>query len=189
MLPTTFIDLWFSEAIQKNNHPTLDFLMKAISWFGTAPVTATMVFGIALIFAINGRRREAMFTIATLLASAVTLGIKILIDRPRPTEDLVKIVEDAQFQSFPSGHTSFYVVFFGFMIFLLIRNQHFVRWLRNTLIAAALVLIFSVPFSRIYLGAHWFTDVTAGFVLGILMLWMLISAFLYEEKSKPANNP
>jgi undecaprenyl-diphosphatase len=189
LLPTTFIDLQFTEVIQKANNPTLDFLMKAVSWFGAAPVAATMVIGIALIFAILALWREAIFTIATLLVSVVTFGIKILIDRPRPSGDVVEVIEVAQHQSFPSGHTSFYVVFFGFIIFLLVRNKHFVPWLRYALVVVALVLIFSIPFSRIYLGAHWFTDVTAGFVLGILVLWALISVFIYKPKPTPAINP
>ncbi|MDD3131578.1 MAG: phosphatase PAP2 family protein [Bacteroidales bacterium] len=182
LLPTTVIDLQFSEVIQKTSTPTLDFLMRAISWFGATPVAATIVIGSALIFAIRGCRREAIFTLATLLVSVITFGIKILIDRPRPGEELVNIVEEVQYQSFPSGHTSFYVVFFGFIIFLLVRNRYFVTWLRYAVVIVLLVLIFSIPFSRIYLGAHWFTDVAAGFVLGILVLWGLIRGYLYESK-------
>ena len=189
LLPTTFIDLQFSKVIQKTSNPILDFLMKAISWFGAMHVAATMVIGSALIFVIRGRIREAIFTIATLLVSVVTFGIKILIDRPRPGEELVNIVEKARYQSFPSGHTSFYVVFFGFMIFLLVRNRYFKRWLRYPVVLVLLALIFSIPFSRIYLGAHWFTDVAAGFLLGILVLWGLISAFLNKPKPTPAINP
>ncbi|NCA87209.1 MAG: phosphatase PAP2 family protein [Clostridia bacterium] len=185
LLPTTFIDLEFSEEIQEDSNPALDFLMKFISWFGVTPVATTMVLGSALIFAIIRHWREAVFTIATLLVSVITYGIKILINRPRPTEDLVNIVEKAQHQSFPSGHTSFYVVFFGFMIFLLLRNRYFKRWLRYPMVLVMLVLIFSIPVSRVYLGAHWFTDVAAGFVLGILVLWALIWGYLFKLKSKP----
>lgn len=185
LLPTTFIDLEFSEEIQEDSNPALDFLMKLISWFGVTPVATTMVLGSALIFAIIRHWREAVFTVATLLVSVITYGIKILINRPRPTEDLVNIVEKAQHQSFPSGHTSFYVVFFGFMIFLLLRNRYFNRWLRYPMVLVMLVLIFSIPVSRVYLGAHWFTDVAAGFVLGILVLWALIWGYLFKLKSKP----
>jgi undecaprenyl-diphosphatase len=187
LLPTTFIDLEFSEEIQEDSNPALDFLMKFISWFGVSAVATTMVLGSALVFAIIRHWREALFTIASLMVSVITYGIKILINRPRPTEDLVNIVEEAQHQSFPSGHTSFYVVFFGFIIFLLLRNRYFNRWLRYSLVLIMLALIFSIPVSRVYLGAHWFTDVAAGFVLGILVLWGLIAAYLYKSKPKPTN--
>jgi undecaprenyl-diphosphatase len=178
LLPTTFIDIQFSKEIQQDCHPALDFLMKSISWFGITAVATAMVLGSALIFVIIRHWREAIFTVATFLVAAITYGIKILINRPRPAEDLVKIAEDTQHQSFPSGHTSFYVTFFGFMIFLLVRNKYLPRWLRYSLVVIALALIFSIPFSRIYLGAHWFTDVAAGFVLGILVLWALIKGYL-----------
>lgn len=189
LLPTTGFDLKFSERIQKDSNPALDVLMKSISWFGVTSVALAMVLGIALIFVILRYWREAFFTAATLIAPIITFGIKILINRPRPTEELVKIVEKAQHQSFPSGHTSFYVVFFGFMIFLLVRNDFFKRWFRYSLVIILLLIIFSVPLSRIYLGAHWFTDVAAGFVLGILVLWMLIRGYLYKPKSASGINP
>ena len=182
LLPTTGFDLRFTERIQKVSNPALDVFMKSISWFGATSVALAMVLGIALIFVIIHRWREAFFTMATFLAPVITSGIKILINRPRPTEDLVKIIEKAQHQSFPSGHTSFYVAFFGFMIFLLVRNGFFKRWFRYSLVVILLLIIFSVPFSRIYLGAHWLTDVVAGFVLGILVLWMLIEGYLPKPK-------
>jgi undecaprenyl-diphosphatase len=189
LLPTTGFDLRFTERIQKVSNPALDVFMKSISWFGVTSVALAIVLGIALIFVIIHRWREAFFTMATFLAPVITYGIKILINRPRPTEELVKIVEKAQHQSFPSGHTSFYVVFFGFMIFLLVRNGFFKRWFRYSLVVILLIIIFSIPFSRIYLGAHWFTDVAAGFVLGILVLWALIEGYLYKPKSASGINP
>jgi membrane-associated phospholipid phosphatase len=177
LLPTTFIDLEFSEEVQEYNHPLLDTLMKGVSWFGERTVAISSVLGTAFIFLLLGHRREALFLSLTLLSSVLNFGLKLLINRPRPTDDLVRIVEKAQHQSFPSGHTVFYVTFFGFLIFLLYRIRQFAAAVRWGVGSLSLLLIVSVPFSRVYLGAHWFSDVLAGFIFGLI--WLIVLIYFY----------
>lgn len=177
-LPTGALDLKVSEEVQEDITPLLSFLMHAISWFGTKVVAVVLVFGTALVLLLAGHKRDALFVISTASIWLITLLIKIGINRPRPTADLVEIMEVAAFQSFPSGHTSFYTVFFGFIVFLMLRNRYLNKPFRYTIIILSLLLIFSVPFSRIYLGAHWFTDVVAGFILGVLVLYAIIRIYI-----------
>jgi membrane-associated phospholipid phosphatase len=47
-----------------------------------------------------------------------------------------------------------------------------------------MTLIFTIPVSRIYLGAHWFTDVLGGFMLGLICLYIL--SYLYLKKKQMA---
>ncbi len=173
-IPPSIIDLEFSEEIQEYNHPLLDGFMKSISWFGSTWVAVFLVIGVAILFFIFSYKKESLFVILTFLVSIINYFIKLLINRPRPTEDLVQILVESKHQSFPSGHTSFYVVFFGFVTFLMLKHNSILKSLRYWSIVFCLFLIFSVPFSRIYLGAHWFTDVVAGFVLGLIVLYFLI---------------
>lgn len=184
LLPTTFIDLEFSEEVQEYNHPLLDTLMKGVSWFGERTVAITSVLGTAFIFLLLGHRREALFLSLTLLSSVLNFGLKLLINRPRPTDDLVRIVEKAQHQSFPSGHTVFYVTFFGFLIFLLYRLRQFHPAIRWGVGGLSLLLILAVPFSRIYLGAHWFSDVLAGFIFGLI--WLIVLIYFYFKPKAEA---
>ncbi len=179
VLPTTFVDVEFSEEVQEYNHPLLDALMKGVSWFGERTVAIGGALASALIFLLLGHRREALFLSLTLLSSVLNFGLKLLINRPRPTDDLVRIVEKAHNNSFPSGHTVFYVTFFGFLIFLMYRLRQFPAAVRWGVSGASLVLVLAVPFSRVYLGAHWFSDVLAGFVLGLISLIGLI--YFYFE--------
>ncbi len=186
LLPYSVIDLEFSEEVQEHNFPLLDTLMRGVSWFGRQAVAISLALGTALIFLLLRFRREALFVGLTLLSSVMNFGIKMLVNRPRPTEDLVRIVEKAQHQSFPSGHTVYYVTFFGFLIFLLFRLRQvpqLVRWLVG---AISLLLIVTVPFSRVYLGDHWFTDVVAGFVLGLISLVVLITLYFGAEPKEEA---
>ena len=181
LLPTSWIDTEFSEEIQEHRNPLLDTLMKLVSWFGTRWIAVTMVCASALIFLVFTYRREAMFLIISQVSSVITYGIKVAVDRPRPTEELVQIIQKAQHQSFPSGHTVFYVVFFGFLAFLMYRLRQIPDVIRILVAGLSLLLIFSVPFSRVYLGDHWLTDVLGGIFLGLLLLSALIYGYLRKS--------
>ena len=178
LFPSSWLDLEFSEEVQEYHNSILDFTMKAISWFGLMYSSIIIVLGSALLLFLAKKQRAAFFCVSTLFIGLITYVIKVLINRPRPGKDLVRIIVDVQHQSFPSGHVSFYIVFFGFIAFLL----HHHKWLNNTLrsmiIYFCLFLILAIPVSRIYLGAHWFTDVLGGFLLGTAFLGILILGYL-----------
>lgn len=179
-LPTTIIDYEFTEEVQEHKSPLLHHAMLAISWFGSTWVSVALVFGTALVFLLFKHYKEALFVVLTSIIWVITFGIKVLIDRPRPSEDFVDVMVKAEHQSFPSGHTSFYVVFFGFITFLMLFRNEIPKLIRYTIIIFSLFLILTVPFSRVYLGAHWFTDVAAGFVLGLLILYTLLRLFYHS---------
>lgn len=182
-LPPSFVDIEFSEEVQEDRSPLLDALMRFVSWFGNGVMPAVLTAGTALLFFLLKAKREALFVLLTALSGVVIYGLKLAIDRPRPTEDLVTIIEHAQFQSFPSGHVTFYVVFFGFLTFLMYRLNWVVTWVRWSVAAVSLGLVFSIPISRMYLGAHWFTDVLAGFLVGLLCLIGLTQWYSTENNS------
>lgn len=177
IFPHSFIDLEFSQEIQEHQNPFLDSLMKLVSWFGYSPGSIIIVFLAALIFFIFRYRKEALFILLTSVSVLISSLAKMLVNRPRPTESLVRIVQKVNQQSFPSGHVLFYIVFFGFLTVLMFELKTLPKIIRISVITFSMLLIFTIPFSRIYLGAHWFTDVLGGFLLGILCLYLL--CFLY----------
>ena len=171
--PQSIIDIDFSHEVQEHQNPLLDKIMIAISWFGYNPASTYTVAFTTLIFLLFKFWREALFIALTSLAGLVSLVVKLLINRPRPSDKLVRVVMKTQQQSFPSGHVLFYVTFFGFLILLMYRLTSIPKFIRIVVGVISLVLICTVPVSRVYLGAHWFTDVTAGFFLGLICLYIL----------------
>ncbi|MDF3078250.1 MAG: phosphatase family protein [Sphingobacteriaceae bacterium] len=182
--PESPLDIEFSEEVQEHRNPFMDALMRLVSWFGYMPWSAAIAVATAIIFFILRYKKEGLFILLTLLSGLVSSGLKLLINRPRPTDDLVEILEKAKHQSFPSGHVIFYVTFFG-MLFLIMRHHHnFYKPVRWIVMSICIFLIFVVPLSRVYLGAHWFTDVTAGFIAGLFCLALL--GYFYLVKKAPA---
>lgn len=181
IFPRSFIDLEFSQEVQEHKNPLLDSAMKLVSWFGYFPGSAIVVLLAALTFFIFRYRKEALYVLLTAASGLISSLVKILVNRPRPAEPLVRIVQKVNQQSFPSGHVLFYIVFFGFLTALMYHLKTISKTIRIPIASISLLLIFTVPFSRIYLGAHWFSDVLGGFLLGMLCLYAL--CFFYFRKA------
>ena len=115
--------------------------------------------------------------------------VKHLIKRPRPANELVKVVRVINEPSFPSGHVMHYTNFFGLLIYLLATNWRPGR-LRNILITICTTLILCIGPSRVYLGAHWPSDVMAGYLYGglwfggLMVLYLRIKAWIHPTRGK-----
>lgn len=181
MYTTLPFDREFSIEIQEHQNPFLDILMRAVSWPGYRPQSIILPLTVSLIFFLYRKKREALFVGLTLLSGVLSRFLKILIDRPRPSDDLVRVVDKAQYQSFPSGHVFLYVVFFGFLIVVMNRLKEINITVRITVSLISAFCIIAVPFSRIYLGAHWFTDVLGSILIGTLGLFAL--SYYYLRKA------
>lgn len=181
-LPLEYLDIHISEEIQEKQSPALNTIMIWLSWFGRTSVSIVVVGITSLFFLVSGYRKEAVIMVSTLLSGILGLGFKMLINRPRPSQDLVVLLEETKYQSFPSGHVLFYTVFFGALILIILHLKKIKYKLRLFLIIICLSMIFFGAVSRIYLGAHWFTDVLGGFILGVLCV--LIIGYFYVKNDK-----
>jgi membrane-associated phospholipid phosphatase len=184
LFPLSAVDKEFSEEVQEHHDHLLDTLMKAISWVGFMPNAPIVVISTALIFLFFKYKKEALFLLLTLLSGVVSSVIKLLINRPRPAEPLVRVLLRTQQQSFPSGHVLFYVLFFGFLALLMYELKAIPKYIKLPVTITCLFFIFTIPYSRVYLGAHWFTDVVAGFLLGLICLYVLGSFYIKRRRHK-----
>jgi len=98
--------------------------------------------------------------------------LKLFFHRARPSIDATI---DAVGFSFPSGHSMGSMIFYGFIGYLVIRSKRN-RITKTVLTIMLLIFIFLIGLSRIYLNAHYPSDVIAGFSAGLVWLLLTISA-------------
>lgn len=168
--PVNDFDISISRFVQQFHNPTLDQLMIWISAFGNVSIAFASTLITALLFFVFNYKREAIFIMAISFTGLVTLTLKYLFSRPRPTAEYVTLIESYKNHSFPSGHTLSYVVFFGFIIFLMQQLKTLPQYLRIIVSVFAYFMFIVGPISRVYLGAHWFTDIVGGLLIGLFYL-------------------
>ncbi len=170
-------DKTITKELQKRKSPLFRGFMFGISEIGFPKWAIPMSFGIAGIFWALRFRLEALFLLLASSTYSLNTLVKRLIKRPRPTQELATVVRVINEPSFPSGHVMHYTNFFGMLIYLLATNWRSGR-LRNWLIAICTSLIALIGPSRIYLGAHWPSDVMAGYVYGGLWFGGMMALYL-----------
>jgi undecaprenyl-diphosphatase len=180
-MPFFALDLKITRAVQLLNFPSFALLMSLISWPGFSP-QAMIITGliILLIYGFGLHWEAVMALIAAVFTTAINVLVKDLIQRPRPTPDMVNVFSKLTSYSFPSGHVMFYCGFFGFIGFLAfsLLKPSLKRSLLLVLFGGLLVLI---GVSRIYLGQHWASDVLGSYLLGSLTLVAIIQFYLWGK--------
>ena len=104
-------------------------------------------------------------------------AVKLLLHSPRPPG----LLQTPAGWSFPSGHVLLSITFFGFLALILTHNRsRRVRWVAYS---GVILLALSILFSRLYLGAHWLTDVVGSALLGLGLL--AVVTISYRRRAVP----
>lgn len=147
---------------------SLTMSMKTITYFGSTLILA--ILAISLYFIFIRAEKYAVYSrliIINLVASSVLNELfKVLFHRERP--NILRLVDVAGF-SFPSGHSMTSLSFYGFLIYIFLKNIKSI-YIRIMATASLCILILLIGISRIYLGVHYASDVLAGFSAG--MAWL-----------------
>ena len=132
----------------------------------------------AVAFLLLWNKREYIIPFLISISGSVTFTYigKLFFHRSRPA---VAVYQESSF-SFPSGHATIAVAFYGFLIYFLLKMISNWKYKIN-IFFAGLLLIISIGFSRLYLGVHYLSDVWAGFLVGAL--WLIIAISISEYLS------
>lgn len=143
------------------------------------PILLTLSVIIASTYLVLRRQLRGVAVLLTATIGGVVLayGLKGVISRPRPP--FLDYSDHPLASSFPSGHTTMSAVVYLTIAAVLVRLVREAS-VRRLVIGTALVLTGLVGFSRVYLAAHYPTDVIAGWLLGSAWatLWALVARSL-----------
>ena len=160
--------------------PWMDSVMIAISQLGDANVTIPMTIAITLYLTLKNQHKAAAYWVAALMfAFLSTFALKSALGIPRPSP----IYDGFSMFAFPSGHATINMVMYGFLAVITAHmTPALYRWIPYTVSGIA---ICAIAFSRIYLGAHWLSDVLGGLSLGILWVTLLGTAYRRHCQAAP----
>ena len=169
----TGVDTAVSDAIIAARTTPLDWLVVLVTLLGDG-VALTLI-AVAITLGLLLKRAwmpAAMSALAFALTPLIVKAVKATVERARPTADLYGGVESF---SFPSGHMTNSMVIYGA---LAIFAAHALTGVWKRLAVGGLILLIAlIGFSRVYLGAHWPTDVIGAVLLASAMLLLVAWGF------------
>lgn len=178
--PLVLADVAIFNFLQDLRIAEMDRIMVVITGLGGPWVALPVV--VAVFVWLAGWRcwRTARYWLAVVgFSEVLVLLLKYALARLRP----ISLYSGVESFSFPSGHATSSIVIYGFLAFLLSRQQR--PTVQGVIAGVTAVLIALVGFSRLYLGAHWFSDVAAGLSMGLA--WVALAAMAYSRRPSDEN--
>ncbi len=111
--------------------------------------------------------------LASLTSVFICEALKLLVASPRPSADLVRVVDPQQSYGFPSSTAFLSVVLLGMIGYVIWRPGRY-----SAVVACEVLplLVLLICLSRVYIGEHWATDVVGGWLFGGAWLLVLVAA-------------
>jgi undecaprenyl-diphosphatase len=175
--PLTLTDIRLSNWLHTNGSPGLSKVMWIITSLHASVVVCTVAVLIGL-YLWQRRQRYWMVALWISVFGGLLLNkfLKLVFHRARP--HFRDTVQSLTSYSFPSGHTMIATVFYGALAAFVIANSK--SWaLRIISVAGALTLIMLVAFSRIYVGAHYLSDVLGAMAEGFAWIALSLTGLYY----------
>jgi PAP2 superfamily. len=192
MHPYLSLDATLQDDVQATNWGPLTLTFPFFTWLGGPGGIFMQVFVILAVLLLN--RRAWKLAVAALAGGLSYLAIVNLVNRPRPTAgQILRVTEHPGSTSFPSGHLIF-ITISAAVLMLCIGHRYLPRWTRPIGWAVVAGIVLAVGLDRIYVGAHWPSDVLAGVLIAIAWLSFVMSVRWISDralasKDKQADRP
>lgn len=161
--------------------PWLDQLMLGITTAGNVLTVLLLTAAVAAVLYRMQRWQALLFVALSVLgALAINSGLKLLFARQRP--ELWDLLTRESTYSFPSGHAAMTCTLAAVLVVLVWDTKW--RW---PVVAVGLLYVIAVGFSRMYLGVHYPTDVSAGWLVAIM--WVAAVAILTGVRRVQSTRP
>lgn len=172
--PITVADVQLSNWLHAHTSPLLTNVMFVVTYFGSTVMVSCIAVGLGLY--LLWRRQFYWLAILILAVPGGALLNRLLKyflqrDRPHFDDPILKLTS----YSFPSGHTMIATVLYGVIAAYVFTQTNDWRS-RVLIIVAAAFLITAVACSRIYLGAHYLSDVLGAMAEGLAWLSLCLTA-------------
>ncbi len=146
-------------SLEDMRSPFLNTLMQTVTWAGSYAAAIVAIILAFLFWRVKGWRGSALrLAVAVGGAAACSALLKTLFARPRP--EVIPALTTPETFSFPSGHTTIALAFYGSLAIMLWRHDY------RTVPVALVLLVVVVALSRVYLGVHYPSDVAGSVFLG-----------------------
>lgn len=155
------------KAITKVSNPALDNTFKFITFFGST--IGIIVLCVATLIFMKNKKHALWIIGGTGGVTILNNIIKFSVRRARPAEPVFRKLVEEKSYSFPSGHTMGSIGFYGMIMFFIIRSN-LNKKMKIIYSSLLTILMIAIMVSRLYLAAHFATDVLAGAVAAVAFL-------------------
>lgn len=175
-------DLSIMSWAQDQPTPGMEVSRVARTLGGTEVVLGTGAAVAVALWLVRRRREALLLAVGLAMLPLLQHGLKELVDRPRPSEELVDLRAGFSSPSFPSGHVMSPAFLYGFLLYLSLRMEASRRLRVGVGAVALFMLLLSGP-ANVYVGVHWPSDVLGGYAWGFALLLPLLCGreFLLTE--------
>jgi undecaprenyl-diphosphatase len=175
-------DTRFNHWLNHESTDRLNSIFRFVTFFGGTICLSVLAVAACALLVRRGRRADALLVALAYAGSEILTAVfKNAFERERPPfHD--PALSFSTF-SFPSGHSSVSAAVYGALAIVVVRSLRDRRAQVLTVVATA-ALVLAIGFSRVYLGAHYLSDVLAGLSLGLAWLTICVVALTVREAQR-----
>lgn len=166
---TLAIDRETTNAVQRLDGQPWESIARVGNALGESPYAIAVAVMVLVISIVRRDLRDAAFLCILLILRGAATSLKWLFESPRPTRDVAEVLETFDGFGFPSGHAVTSAVALGGVAFLIARRfpATNAQWGLAVLWMLGMVM---TGYARIWVGAHWLTDVAGGSLYGVAIV-------------------